>query len=151
MCGDRVGACLRMALPLALVGGIGCTPSQVVVQAQLDPSHENLMRIGSAYSRFNTKYRKAPANVADLLPFLKEFGNPEQLLRSPKDGEPYIICWRVDLQVPQPWVQSTGVLAYEKHGAAGKHYVLTTMRSVVLMTDEELRQASFPPGHRPPP
>jgi hypothetical protein len=137
-------------LLLLLVSGTGCSPSQVVVHAQLDPSHEHLMHIGSAYNRFNAQYKKAPGNVADLLPFLKEFGNPDELLRSPKDGAPYVICWGVDLQVPQTWARSTGVLAYEKYGAAGQRYVLTTLRSVILMTDNEFRQASFPPGHQPP-
>ena len=149
MRGDRLLSFVRMAL-LALAGGIGCTPSEVVVHAKLEPAHENLMHIGSAYNRFNTQYAKAPAGVADLKPFLKEFGSPDDLLRSPRDGQPYVICWGVDLSVPQPWVQSTGVLAYEQHGAQGKRYVLTTMRSVVLMTDEELRRVDFPPGHRPP-
>lgn len=152
MHGDRVGAGLRMALlPLMLAGGSGCTPSQVVVQAKLDPSHANLMHIGSAYQRFLTAHSKAPAGIADLKPFLKEFGNAADQLRSPHDGQPYVICWGIDLRVPQSWVQSTGVLAYEQHGVQGKRYVLTTMRSVVPMTDEEFRQANFPPGHRPPP
>lgn len=149
MRGARLVAVVHMAL-VALTGATGCTPSEVVVQAKLEPAHESLMRVGTAYYRFNTRYGKAPTGVADLKPFLKEFGNPDELLRSPRDGEPYVICWGVDLQRPQPWVQSTGVLAYERRGAEGKRYVLTTMRSVVLMTDEEFRQADFPPGHQPP-
>ncbi len=135
----------------ALGAGAGCTPSEVVVRAKLEPAHEHLMHVGSAYNRFNAKYAKAPAAAADLKPFLQEFGNPDDLLRSPRDGAPYVICWGVNLLVPQPWVQSTGILAYEQRGVQGKRYVLTTMRSVVLMTDDEFRQASFPPGHRPPP
>ncbi len=139
----------HMAL-VALAGAIGCTPSEVVVRAKLEPAHENLMHVGTAYYRFNTQYRKPPTGSADLKPLLKEFGNPDDLLRSPRDGEPYVICWGVNLLVPQPWVQSTGVLAYERRGAEGKRYVLTTVQSVVLMTEEEWRRADFPPGHQPP-
>ena len=146
---DRVSGFVRVAL-VALAGAIGCSPSQVVVRTKLEPAHEKLMRIGTAYYRFNIQYRKAPTRTADLRPFLKEFGDPDELLRSPRDGEPYRICWGVDLQVPQPWARSTGVLAYEQRGAEGKRYVLTTAQSVVLMTDEEWRRADFPPGHQPP-
>jgi hypothetical protein len=108
------------------------------------------MTIARAYSQYNSKYEKPPTGIGQLQPFLKEVGNPEELFRSPKDGQPYVICWGVDLLAPPNWAKSTPILAYEKYGANGHRYVLTTMRSVLLMSDTEFRQASFPPGHQPP-
>jgi len=132
------------------VGLVGCSPSEVVVQEKLEPSHERLMNLGRAYLQYNSKYEKAPAGFAQLQPFLKEFGNPEEYLRSPTDGEPYVICWGVNLLAPPKWAKSTPILAYEKRGANGQRYVLTIMRSVLVMSDSEFRQASIPPGHQPP-
>jgi hypothetical protein len=137
---------------LALGAGLaGCSPSEKVVHAKLEPAHEYLMKIGTAYVRCNDKLARPPANAGELRPFLSELGNPDELLRSPRDGEPYVICWGVDLRTPLPWARGTSVLAYEHTGASSKRYVLTTMRSVVLLTDTEFRQASFAPGHSPPP
>jgi hypothetical protein len=145
-------ASVRTLLPLAACAAVaGCPSSPVVVNAPLDRSHENLMHIGTAYDRFTTRHAQAPTGVEQLRPFLKELGDPDELLRSPRDGEPYAICWGVDLRVRPKWATSTPVLAYEKRGADGKRYVLTTLRSVSLMTDQEFKQASFPPGHLPPP
>src|SRR5262245_27453009 len=129
---------------------IGCTPNEVVVRTTLDPTHENLMHIGVSYARYQSDFGRPPTRLDHLQPFLKEFGVPEQIVRSPRDGEPIVICWGVDRSVPPSWAKSTPVLAYEKLGSEGNRYVLTTLGSVSLMNDVEFRQASFPPGHRPP-
>ena len=129
---------------------VGCSPSQVVVYTQLDPAREHLMKVCTAYIRYNTRYGKPPTGPDQLTPFLQELGSPAELLRSPRDGEPFVICWGVDLSTPQAWAMATPVLAYERRGADGKRYVLTTQQSIVLMTAQEFRQASFPPGHSPP-
>jgi hypothetical protein len=136
-------------LVLPLFGG--CSASEVVVHAKLDATHEQLMHVGAAYSRYIEKYEKPPRNVDHLRPFLKEFGDPDLLLRSPHDRERFVICWGIDLSSPLPWAKSTPVLAYEKNGVDGKRYVLTTVRSVSLMNDEDFKSSSFPPGHSPPP
>lgn len=152
MSADRVLPFVR-ALPLTLAVCAsfgGCSPSEVVVHAKVDPAQENLMRIGAAYQRYNTEFAKPPTSADQIKRFLKEFGNPDEMLRSPRDGQPYVICWGTDLAVPPKWAKSTPVLAYEKQGAQGKRYVMTTLRSVTLMTDKEFQQASFPPGHAAP-
>ena len=43
------------------------------------------------------------------------------------------------------------VLAYEKAGEGGSRLVLQVPNRIVLMTPEELSNAYFPAGHRPPP
>jgi hypothetical protein len=121
----------------------------MVVEKPLDPTHGNLMRIGSAYVRHINEKKKPPQGPQDLRPFLADAGNPDEIFRSARDNEPLVICWGVDILKPISWAKSTPVLAYEKRGADGSRYVLTTVRSVELMPDAEFRQASFPPGHHP--
>jgi hypothetical protein len=140
----------NVLLPALFVGLASCSKPDVVVRTPLDRSHENLLKLGAAYTRFNSKYNKAPKNLDELKPFLQELGRPDELLRSPRDGEPYVICWGVDLLVPPKWARSTPVLAYERQGMGGQRYILTTLRSVFRMTDEEFDRASFPPGHQRP-
>ena len=140
------GAALLLAAGSILPG---CSPTEVIVHAKLDPSHENLVHIRTAYVRFNTANRRPPAGPEDLKPFLREFGNPEEILRSPRDRDLYVICWGVDLSRPPSWATGAPVLAYERRPVEGKRYVLTTHGSVSLMGDEEFFGASFPPGHQP--
>jgi hypothetical protein len=142
---------VRFGLMLAAVATfVGCS-KEVRVEAKLDATHERLMRIGSAYVQFNTKNKRPPKSAEDIKPLLRAYGNFEELLRSPRDGEPYVICWGVDLLVPPKWAKTTPVLACEQRGAQGKRYVLTTLRSVEQLSDEQFNQASFPPGHQRPP
>jgi hypothetical protein len=135
-------------LPTLLAAG--CSSGSVVVSKPLEPVHERLVQIGAAYTRYNTQYERPPTQADQLTPFLKEYGDPDQILRSPRDNEPFVVCWGLDVLTPK-MTKAVPVLAYERQGAGGRRYVLTTLRSVYPMTDEEFRQASFPPGHRPPP
>jgi hypothetical protein len=130
-----LGVCLAL---------LGCAqPSQ-----PNDRSQDHLMYIGRAYMQHNVEKKCPPKSIEDLKPFLAEAGDPAEILRSPDDGENYVICWNVALLKPVTWAHSTPVLAYEKRGTDGRRYVLTTLRSVELLTDEEFRQASFPPDHK---
>ena len=93
--------------------------------------------------------QRPPQSAEELKPALGKLGNPDDLLRSSRDGQPFVVCWGVDLLVPPTWAKATPVLAYEKRGVDGRRYVLTTRRRVELMPDQEFRKASFPPGHTP--
>ena len=134
---------------LALIVGCGGSSTPMQVDVPLDSAHEKLMKIGAAYVRYSTSNRKPPQAWKDLQPILAETENADQPWRSPRDGEPFVICWDVDLSKPPAWAKSTPVLAYEAKGADGHRWVLTTVRSVELMSDEEFRAASFPPGRQP--
>ena len=80
---------------------------------------------------------------------MAKLGKTEDPWRSPRDGQPFVVCWGLDLTKPPSWAKSTPVLGYEKQGAGGSRYVLTAIRSVELMSDKEFHEASFPPGHNP--
>ncbi|HEY7155179.1 MAG TPA: hypothetical protein VH575_14550 [Gemmataceae bacterium] len=73
-----------------------------------------------------------------------ETGDPDQVLRSPRDGEPYVILYGPPLDADARDV----ILAYEKNGAEGKRYVLTQARRVQVMTDGEFAAAKFATNQR---
>ena len=133
-------------LVLALAGcGRGGT-------GKLDPSMQNLQKIAVAYAQATTHLNRPPQNLNDLMPSLKQQGDPAEILRSPDDGEPYVILWGVDFRKPP----SSGgdpsvVFAYEKQGRGGTRHVLRMPTRVVLLTDDEFRKAPFPPGQQPGP
>jgi hypothetical protein len=127
-----------------------CSNAPVVVDKPLDATHEKLNKIRMAYSKFQATRNRAPQGPDDIRPLLAESGNADDLLRSARDGQPFVVCWGVDLTQPPTWAKSTAILAYEKQGVEGKRYVLTFARSVELMSDKEFSEASFPPGHKPP-
>ncbi len=109
------------------------------------------MRIYVAYMRFSADQKRPPRNAEELKPFLAEFGNADDILRSPRDGQPFVVCWGVDMrQAPASEGKPMPVVMYEKQGVDGRRYVLTApFRKVEVLSDQEFRQASFPPGYSP--
>lgn len=144
--------------PLALVAGImaGCSSP---APPKANPAEENLRKIASAYGQAASARKKAPTELNQLLPYLKEHGDPDEILRSTNDHEPFVIVWGVNTsntfanpQGKTPALNNSGpppVLAYEKRGVAGVRYVVTTIGSVAHLTDGEFRAAPFPNGHKP--
>ena len=141
-----------LGLGLLLLLVTGCTGSPREVNVAIDKTQESLLHIGHAYSRYLDSAKRPPTSAEQLKPYLKEFGNPDELFRSTRDGEPFVICWGVDLSAPPAWAApgSTPVIAYEKRGSEGQRYVLTTMGNAMLLTDADFSTASFPPGHKRP-
>jgi hypothetical protein len=130
-----------------------CRSSTKPVEAKVDEARVHLQTIAAAYEFAVQRNGRPPQNLDELRPFLQDRQQPGKtldVLRSPNDGENYVIIWGVDYrelatQVPNPYV----VLAYEKSGKAGKRYVLVRPNFVTVMTDAEFRTAPFPPGHQP--
>ena len=110
----------------------------------MQESSSNLMAIFRAYKAATDKKGQAPTKRADLLEFLNEAGDPEKILRSPDDGEEYVIHWGVNLESTDALV-----VAYEKTGRGGRRYVLRG-HVVFSLTDEELKKVPFPPGYAAP-
>jgi hypothetical protein len=139
--------CLALLGPfLALTG---CTARKV--DYPLEPAEDRLYKLGKAYLQAGYRLGRPPQGAEDLKPNL-EGDTPEGVLRSPRDGEPFIVLWGIDYNAlaPQPRDPFT-VAAYEKTGVDGKRYVLRFPLAVALLSDEDLRKAVFPPGHGPPP
>ena len=118
--------------------GCGGAPPAVVPARDFD----NLSQIGSAYSDFIAKKGKPPAGEKDLRPFLQERGDPDALLRSPEDGQPYVILWGVDYRALPIKRMPPPIIAYQKDGKDGRRFALTVM-GVAPFTDAEFQAADF--------
>lgn len=135
---------------LVLAAIAGC--SSTVTPPPSPAAAENLRKIALAYNNAVGKNKKPPQNLEQLKPFLKDMGNPEEILRSPGDGQPYVIIWGVtsfSQLNPSVPMGDPVVIAYERNGVDGRRFVATTMGNVVEMSDEEFAKANFPRGHKP--
>ena len=107
-----------------------------------DPGASNLRKIGQAYDHFTDMKHRAPRNDDELKPMLKELepkADPDQILQSKRDGQPYVIHYGPKMDSDTRSV----ILAHEKDGAEGKRYVLTLDRMVIEMSDAEFATAKF--------
>ena len=83
-----------VALPGCSRGSGGAATDSV------DPTWERLLTLGRAYKQFNSESRKPPKRASDLRPILKALGVGEETFSSQRDGQPFVICWGVDVTVP---------------------------------------------------
>jgi hypothetical protein len=127
---------IAIALAICLAG---CTSKPGASSAAL-AEKANLSTIGRAYHTATEKLGHPPANVEQLRPFLHELGDPAEILRSPRDGEPYVIIYGFDIR--KPFDMPPPIWAHERRGAHGKRYVITVM-GVNLMTDDEFATANL--------
>ena len=137
---------LTIALCAATISSAGC---QSVQKKPVPEARQNLRNISLAYLKFTNDTQGPPANKDALLPYLKEFGEPEKILVSATDGEPFVIHWNVDYRAYPMQPDKAPVLAYEKTGKKGVRYVLR-VKDIVQMNETQLREAPFPSGYNPP-
>jgi hypothetical protein len=144
------GAAARLLL-LGALAAAGCSAGTPADPS--DPTRQNLDKLGVAYLRATMKLNRPPANLKELMPLLQEFdrSKPEQILHSPNDGQDFVIVWGVELRKMMATGNAVPIVAYEKAGKDGKRYVLRGRADVVLMSDGELRGATFPSGYNPLP
>jgi hypothetical protein len=110
-----------------------------------------LYTFGKAYIQASAQLNRGPKNYSEIKSLLPSDATTD-LLRSPNDGEEFVILWGVDFnKLPPLGADPFYVGAYEKNGKNGKRYVLRFPIGVVSMTDAELKAANFPPGHNKPP
>jgi hypothetical protein len=126
---------------------VGCGSG--TVEKKRDPSVSNLKAISQAYIDATMKLDRPPRNLEELAQYLKKFGEPAEIVRSPHDGQDYTILFGVDYRSARDQGNAFVVLAYEKEGTGGLRYV-SGFRKIKRMTADEFRGALFPPGHTPP-
>jgi hypothetical protein len=138
---------LLPTVPLAVLLGFalsGCSPPK----PEVDETELNLRRIAQAYVLVISARGRPPKDVEQLKQQFKELGesrDPDTILRSPRDGQPFVIAFAVPLNE----VSRNLVLAYEREGKDGKRYVLMAGHDIKELTDEEFAAADFVPGYRP--
>jgi hypothetical protein len=143
---------LRWLLPgltVLLAGLTGCKSKVDVVS--LSQSEQNLTHIALAYKDAHTKLDRPPKNVEELKPLLKDFGNPEELLVSPNDGQPYVIVWGADPTRggPTEYKGMFPILAYEQKGSGGRRAVTDIRGRPMTVPEEDFAKLTFVRGHKP--
>lgn len=146
--------CGLVVLLLCLTFFTGCSESPLVAPPQ-EPPHLQLQTVLSAYFNAARKLQRSPKGEEELLPFLRGENETDEAaskkLRSLRDNEQYVILWGIDFaKLAKDNITSNVVVAYERKSTAGKRYVAFAPNYVMLMSDEELKKAAFPPGQPPP-
>ncbi len=135
----RARALFGAGLTLVLAG---CAGTVVINEGKKE--EQNLRFIGRAYVKACSANGQEPKDGEELKAFLKEFGDPDTILTSPVDGQPYVILWGTPVARAERG-QAEVLLAYEKTGAHGKRLVLNAALLVHTMTEEEFTQAQKSP------
>ena len=137
----------RRGMLLIAVGGLlaaGCGQGEVRAVRPMEPVQERLLSLGNAYSRHISERGKPPKGPDDLSGFLAGDGP----LTSQRDGKPFVFFWGIDLRTAPDWAKARPILANESEGMDGSRYVLTTMKHVELLDEEEFRASSMPPNDK---
>ncbi len=96
--------------------------------------------------------REMPTSETDLHKYLKEQGyeNPEEALKSPNDGQPYVIYWGIPLNEADDEDENNPqmVLAHEQHGVDGTRWVLFANGTVKRLSHADFEVAK---GRNPEP
>lgn len=142
---DRSALC-RVACLFGLLLAAGCE-APVADQAAGEVG-ENLSVLANAYQQATEKNNQPPQSAEDLKPFLPADADPNKLLVSVRDGQPFVIVWGADPRTGMDLKPM--VIGYEKNGKGGTRMVYTAM-GVMTMADADFAEANFPPGHKPAP
>jgi hypothetical protein len=150
-CGDMTQRSLdvrALATVLLFFTVVGCSSKHA--DQHLSETEDHLYAFGKAYIQASVQLNRGPKSISEIKSFLPADA-PSDLLRSPNDGEEFVILWGVDFnKLPPVDGDPYYIGAYEKTGKNGKRYVLRFPIGVVSMTDDELKTARFPSGHKPP-
>ena len=128
---------------LAAVLVLGCTPA-AKQPVPLGQDEQALVNVGLAYRDASNALQRGPANENELKPYLKKYGDPDKLLVSPRDGQPYHITWGLTPSRPSPKAIGQRFLVYEKAGKDGKRYALDLMLKVHQLSEKEFAKQHGP-------
>ncbi|MCC6127109.1 MAG: hypothetical protein IT426_19280 [Pirellulales bacterium] len=116
---------------------------------KIPDEEQNILFLLRAYCKFNGEHQRTPKSLDEMKPLLKEFGDPEKIILSPRDGQPYILVGGLDIS-QAPSGGALPVVAYERNGVNGNRQVIDLRGSIRLLTPEEFKKLKFPPAHKPP-
>jgi hypothetical protein len=89
-----LAACVLACLAASF--SAGCGRRAPVVDETEARSQEALRVIAAAYGAAITKRGKPPAGPDDIKPFLPAGVSVDDALRSPRDGQPFVVLWGAD-------------------------------------------------------
>ena len=139
----------RILLPLVLAVLAGCSSSVHVVP--LTAAEQELTNIVAAYMDAEQQLNRPPKNAEELKPFLKRLGDPEDLLTSPNDGEPYGVAWGAALSGgPTAYQGMFPIIAYERKGTGTSRAVVDVRGRPLTVPQADFSKLTFVRGHKPP-
>jgi hypothetical protein len=132
-----------------LAGLAGCSPSTHVVP--LTKAEKSLTSIVLAYKEAHKQLGRAPKSADELKPFLKEFGDPGELLVSPNDGQPFVVVWGVDPTRGGPigYKGMWQIIAYDQKGTGGRRAVTDIRGRPMTVPEEDFQKLTFVGQHKP--
>src|SRR5262245_38578597 len=117
----------------------GCAPKPNII---LTPkATHNIHYVVTGYVEAESRLGHPPKNAEELKPFLKIFGDPDEVLVSPNDGLPFVV--RYGTKVTN--INGFPIVAYEQKGQDGKRYVANTQVRVWQVTEGELARLRLAP------
>ena len=118
----------------------GCSSSNRGTEVNLSPEEEAIVHVGLAYREASNALKRVPKGVEELKPYLKKYGDPDQVLISPNDGQRYHIVWGDVATRPTKGAQLQPFLVYEETGNNGRRYAVDIRLKVYHLTDSEFSQ-----------
>jgi len=138
---SALGGCVA----LAVLGLAGCG-TKVAPEPPKGSVHANLEAICNAYRKASMELKR-PAKLEEFKNALKGYGDPEQLLISPRDGQPFVLVIGTDIWA-EPRPTNPLIIAYEKVGKDGQRFTVMANGTVAPFTDEEMSNFRFAAGHK---
>jgi hypothetical protein len=124
---------------VAIALAIGCGTKLEVQEAPL--VYTRIRNVASLCGKYAIQHRKKPASIEELKAWVKKLSpaerselrieDPETAFVSPRDHQPFVL---VRARTPGD------ILAYEKTGEGGKHYVVTAVGGTIELEDAALKQ-----------
>ena len=122
------------ALTVLGLAGCGHTPPAAPAKGSVQA---NLEAICNAYRKASNDLKRPPKSLDEFKTYLKQYGDPEQLLVSPRDGQPIVVVYGADIwEEPSP--TNPQIIAYEKVGKDGKRFAVMPMGAVIPYTADEM-------------
>jgi len=104
--------------------------------------------ICNAYNKAFRELRRPPKSLEEFQPFLKGYGNPDELLVSPRDGQPFVIVYGADPTI-EPTPSNPQIIAYEKDGKDGTRFSIEPRGAIIQYSNADLSRLRFAGGHKP--
>lgn len=140
----RLLSTVALATALIVAGGCSSQPED----RKIPEAGQNIRLVALAYQHAQTGLGRPPRSAAELRPYLAKLGDPTTLLRSPNDGEDYVVVWGIDPKSLHPLAttadapQQFPIWIHEAKGKDGLHWVFEGRR-VHVLTDEQFRVAEI--------
>jgi hypothetical protein len=121
---------------LAAILVVGCSSAKPHHE---EPSKEEqaIQNVALAYREAANALRRGPNSEKEIKPYLKQYGDPDQVLVSPNDGQPYQFTWGVTPGRPSESAFRNRFFVHEKTGKDGKRYAVDIMLKVHHLSDAE--------------